>query len=71
MTPGQGMGKPIVAIALAVLAGNAGVQAQTYPSHSSTIVVPCLPAGSTDTVDSSILSASTMPLAGSQHSRTT
>ena len=42
------MRKLIVTIALAVFAGVAGVQAQTYPSRQITIVVPFPPGGSTD-----------------------
>ena len=42
------MKKLIVAIALAVFAGVAGVQAQTYPSRQITLVVPFPPGGSTD-----------------------
>jgi tripartite-type tricarboxylate transporter receptor subunit TctC len=44
------MRKLIVAIALTVFAGIAGVQAQTYPSRSITIISPFPPGGSTDTV---------------------
>ena len=44
------MRKLIVAIALTVFAGIAGVQAQTYPSRPITIISPFPPGGSTDTV---------------------
>ncbi len=44
------MNKIIVAIALMVFAGIAGVQAQTYPSRQITLVVPFPPGGSTDVV---------------------
>jgi tripartite-type tricarboxylate transporter receptor subunit TctC len=44
------MRKFIVAIALMVFAGIAGVQAQTYPSRQITLVVPFPPGGSTDVV---------------------
>ena len=44
------MRKLFVAMALAVLAGIAGVQAQTYPSRSITLIVPFPPGGSTDTI---------------------
>ena len=43
------MTRLIVAIALALSAGIAGVQAQTYPSRPITIIVPFPPGGSTDT----------------------
>lgn len=44
------MRKPIVAIALMLFAGIAGVQAQTYPSRPITLIVPFPPGGSTDLV---------------------
>jgi tripartite-type tricarboxylate transporter receptor subunit TctC len=42
------MRKCSIALALAVFAGIAGAQAQTYPSRSITLVVPFPPGGSTD-----------------------
>jgi tripartite-type tricarboxylate transporter receptor subunit TctC len=39
----------VAAIALALCAGTAGVQAQTYPSRPITLIVPFPPGGSTDT----------------------
>jgi tripartite-type tricarboxylate transporter receptor subunit TctC len=42
------MRKCSVALALALFAGIAGAQAQTYPSRSITLVVPFPPGGSTD-----------------------
>ncbi len=43
------MKKLVVAIALALCAGTAGVQAQTYPSRPITLISPFPPGGSTDT----------------------
>ena len=57
------MRKLIVAIALAVFAGVAGVQAQTYPSRQITIVVPFPPGGSTD-VAGRIMAEKMRPLLG-------
>ena len=42
------MKKILISITLTVIAGIAGVQAQTYPSRPITIIVPFLPGGSTD-----------------------
>src|SRR3989442_7883058 len=57
------MRKLIVAIALTVFAGIAGVQAQTYPSRSITLVVPFPPGGSTDTI-ARIMAERMRPLLG-------
>jgi tripartite-type tricarboxylate transporter receptor subunit TctC len=57
------MKKLIVAIALTAFAGIAGVQAQTYPSRSITIVVPFPPGGSTD-VAARIMADRMRPLLG-------
>src|SRR6202012_1726922 len=42
------MRKLFIALALAIFAGIGGVQAQTYPNRSLTLVVPFPPGGSTD-----------------------
>src|SRR5260370_15494812 len=57
------MRTPIIAIALTVFAGIAGVQAQTYPSRQVTIVVPFPPGGSTDVVGR-IMAEKMRPLLG-------
>ena len=57
------MRKLIVAIALAIFAGIAGVQAQTYPSRQITLIVPFPPGGSTDTV-ARIMAERMRPLLG-------
>src|SRR4029453_14708087 len=44
------MKKFVAAMALALVASNAAVQAQTYPSRQITLVVPFPPGGSTDVV---------------------
>ena len=43
------MRKFFITVALAILAGVAAVQAQTYPTRQITLVVPFPPGGSTDT----------------------
>src|SRR2546425_8861946 len=57
------MRKLIVATPLKVFAGIAGVQAQTYPSRSITLVVPFPPGGSTDTI-ARIMAERMRPLLG-------
>src|SRR6266849_144969 len=57
------MRKLIVAVALTVFAGVAGVQAQTYPSRSITLIVPFPPGGSTD-VTARIMAEKMRPLLG-------
>jgi tripartite-type tricarboxylate transporter receptor subunit TctC len=57
------MRKLVVAIALTVFAGIAGVQAQTYPSRPVTIISPFPPGGSTDTV-ARIMAERMRPLLG-------
>src|SRR5467141_2092145 len=57
------MRTPIIAIALTVFAGIAGVQAQTYPSRQITLVVPFPPGGSTDVVGR-IMAEKIRPLLG-------
>jgi tripartite-type tricarboxylate transporter receptor subunit TctC len=57
------MTKLIVAIALTLLAGIAGAQAQTYPSRSITLVVPFPPGGSTD-VTARIMAERMRPILG-------
>ncbi len=44
------MRRLLIALALTLLTGVAGVQAQSYPSRTITIIVPFPPGGSTDTV---------------------
>jgi tripartite-type tricarboxylate transporter receptor subunit TctC len=46
---GTVMKRLLIALVLAIFAGNVAVQAQTYPSRSITLVVPFPPGGSTDT----------------------
>jgi tripartite-type tricarboxylate transporter receptor subunit TctC len=57
------MRKLAIVIALTAFAGIAGVQAQTYPSRSITIVVPFPPGGSTD-VAARIMADRMRPLLG-------
>ena len=57
------MKKLIGAIALAVLAGLAGAQAQTFPSRQITLVVPFPPGGSTD-VAARIMAEKMRPILG-------
>src|SRR5437660_7314308 len=58
-----GMRKLSIAIALTAFTAIAGVQAQTYPSRSITIVVPFPPGGSTD-VAARIMAERMRPLLG-------
>jgi tripartite-type tricarboxylate transporter receptor subunit TctC len=44
------MRKLVVAVALALCAGIAGVQAQTFPNRTITLIVPFPPGGSTDVI---------------------
>jgi len=53
----------IVAIALTVFAGIAGLQAQTYPSRQITLIVPFPPGGSTD-VSARIMAERMRPILG-------
>jgi len=53
----------IVATALALVAGSASAQSQTYPSRSITIIVPFAPGGSTDVV-ARIMAERMRPLLG-------
>jgi len=57
------MSKFFVAIALALVAGTPGVQAQSYPSRQVTLVVPFPPGGSTD-VTARIMAERMRPLLG-------
>ena len=57
------MTKYFVAIALALLAGVAGAQAQSYPSRQITLIVPFPPGGSTD-VAARIMAENMRPLLG-------
>jgi tripartite-type tricarboxylate transporter receptor subunit TctC len=64
MTPlGEIMRKLVVAMALAVMAGLAGAQAQTYPSRQITLIVPFPPGGSTD-IAARIMAERMRPLLG-------
>jgi tripartite-type tricarboxylate transporter receptor subunit TctC len=60
---GQIMRRFLLAIAVTLLAGTAGVEAQTYPSRTITIVVPFPPGGSTDAV-ARIMAERMQPLLG-------
>jgi tripartite-type tricarboxylate transporter receptor subunit TctC len=53
----------VVAIALALMSGIAGVEAQTFPSRPVTLIVPFPPGGSTDTV-ARILAERMRPILG-------
>src|SRR5215510_10017667 len=53
----------VAAMALALVAGSAAVQAQTYPSRQITLVVPFPPGGSTD-VTGRIMAEKMRPLLG-------
>ena len=57
------MRKIVVAMALAVMAGIAGAQAQTYPSRQITLIVPFPPGGSTD-IAARIMAERMRPLLG-------
>src|SRR5262245_64370562 len=57
------MKKLITALALAMIAGVAAVQAQTYPSRQITLIVPFPPGGSTD-VAARILAERMRPILG-------
>src|SRR5215468_9398194 len=59
----QSMKRFVAALALALVAGSAAVQAQTYPSRQITIVVPFPPGGSTDVVGR-IMAEKMRPLLG-------